>query len=86
MNIHSNIIIAKNWKPLKCPLVYEWITKCVCARDSAVSDSATAWTLTLQAPCPRDSPGKNTGVGCQFLLQTKCGIYYNKILFFHKKE
>ena len=20
-------------------------------------------------PCPRDSPGKNTGVGCHFLLQ-----------------
>ena len=22
-------------------------------------------------PCPRDSPGKNTGVGCHFLLQCK---------------
>ena len=22
-----------------------------------------------QAPCPSDSPGKNTGVGCHFLLQ-----------------
>ena len=22
-----------------------------------------------QAPCPWDSPGKNTGVGCHFLLQ-----------------
>ena len=23
----------------------------------------------LRILCPRDSPGKNTGVGCQFLLQ-----------------
>ena len=28
------------------------------------------WTVTHQAPlCPWDSPGKNTGVGCHFLLQ-----------------
>jgi len=24
-----------------------------------------------QAPCPRDSPGKNTGVGCHFPLQNR---------------
>ena len=29
----------------------------------------TPWTVAHQAPCPWDSPGKNTGVGCQFLLQ-----------------
>ena len=22
--------------------------------------------------CPQDSPGKNTGVGCHFLLHVKC--------------
>ena len=27
---------------------------------------ATAWTVLL---CPCDFPGKNTGVGCHFLLQ-----------------
>ena len=26
-------------------------------------------TVACQAPCPRDSLGKNTGVGCPFLLQ-----------------
>ena len=26
-----------------------------------------------QAPCPWDSPGKNTGVGCHFLLQCRKG-------------
>ena len=34
---------------------------------SAVSDSATPWTVAHQAPW--DSPGKNTGVGCYALLQ-----------------
>ena len=32
---------------------------------SVVSDSATPWTIHS----PWDSPGKNTGVGCHFLLQ-----------------
>ena len=30
---------------------------------------ATLWTVACQALCPRDSPGKNPGVGCQALLQ-----------------
>ena len=30
---------------------------------------ATPWTVALQAFCPRDFPGKNTRVGCHFLLQ-----------------
>ena len=29
---------------------------------------ATPWTVACQAPHPWDSPGKNTGVGCLFLL------------------
>ena len=30
---------------------------------------ATPWTIAHQAPLSRDSPGKNTGVGSQALLQ-----------------
>ena len=30
---------------------------------------ATPWTVACQALCPWDSLGKNTGVGCHFLLQ-----------------
>ena len=30
---------------------------------------ATLWTVTHQAPLSLDFPGKNTGVGCHFLLQ-----------------
>ena len=29
--------------------------------------------------CPRDSSGKNTGVGCRFLLQA-CQMYFNLTL------
>ena len=36
---------------------------------SVMSDSATPWTVAFQAPLSVDSPGKNTGVGCHFLLQ-----------------
>ena len=31
----------------------------------------TPWTAAHQAPLSRDSPGKNTGVGCHFLLQCR---------------
>ena len=30
---------------------------------------ATLWTVAARVLCPWDSPGKNTGVGCHFLLQ-----------------
>ena len=30
---------------------------------------ATPWTVAHQAPRSRDSPGKNTGVSCSFLLR-----------------
>ena len=36
---------------------------------SRVQFRATPQTAAHQAPCPWDSPGKNTGVGCHFLLQ-----------------
>ena len=36
---------------------------------SRVQLFATPWTVALQALCPWDSPGKNTGEGCHSLLQ-----------------
>ena len=36
---------------------------------SRVQLFATPWTVVYQALHPRDFPGKNTGVGCHFLLQ-----------------
>ena len=40
-----------------------------CAVLSQVWLFATLCTVALQILCPWDSPGKNTGVGCHFLLQ-----------------
>ena len=45
---------------------------CACLVTSVVSDSLRPygpWPARLL--CPRDSPGKNTGVRCHFLLQKK---------------
>ena len=36
---------------------------------SRVRLCATPQTAAHQVPCPWDSPGKNSGVGCHFLLQ-----------------
>ena len=36
---------------------------------SCVQCFATLWTVDCRFLCPWDSPGKNTGVGCHFLLQ-----------------
>ena len=36
---------------------------------SVLSDSANPWTVALQAPPSMGFSGKNTGVGCHFLLQ-----------------
>ena len=43
----------------------------LCVIQSVVSDSVTQETVACQALllCPWDSPGKDTGVGCHFLLQ-----------------
>ena len=38
---------------------------------SRVQLCATPETAARQAPRPWDSPGKNTGVGCHFLLQCR---------------
>ena len=38
------------------------------SRFSRVQLCVTPWTAAHQLPLPWDSPGKNTGVGCHFLL------------------
>ena len=41
-----------------------------CSVTSVTSDSlATPWILAHRLLCPQDYPGKNTRVGCHFLLQ-----------------
>ena len=46
-----------------------WKTKIMASHFSCVHLFVTLWTTACQAPLSIDSPGKNTGVGCQVLLQ-----------------
>ena len=45
----------------------------ICSGDGLVAKScptlASPWEVATQAPLSMDSPGRNTGVGCHFLLQ-----------------
>ena len=44
-------------------------SSCYAQSLSRVQIFATPWTVALQALTSWNSPGKNTGVGCHFLLQ-----------------
>ena len=47
-----------------------WTCSCCCQVASVVSNSVRPQRQQpTRLPCPWDSPGKNTGVGCHFLLQ-----------------
>ena len=48
---------------------------CVLNHFSCVWLFATPWTVATSLLCPRESPSKNTGVGCHALLQ---GIFPNQ--------
>ena len=53
-----------------CSSCSMFVCCCCCQVDSVVSDSVRPHRLQpTRLPRPRDSPGKNTGVGCHFLLQ-----------------
>ena len=44
---------------------------------------ATPWTEACQAPHPWDFPGKNTGVGCRFLLHGRSVNQPHKQIFLY---
>ena len=53
---------------LSCKMVFTLC--CCCCVASVVSNSVRPhWWQPTRLPHPWDSPGKNTGVGCHFLLQ-----------------
>ena len=68
-NNHYYVRVATiNWIPTTYCVFY--ICECLYATLLVVSDSL--WSYGLQSArllCPRDSPGKNTRVGCHALLQ-----------------
>ena len=78
MNVHSSFIC--NSKKLEQLSILQWMIKqtaehlyngilLLLSRFSRVRLCATPYTAAHQAPPSWDSPGKNTGVGCHFLLQ-----------------
>ena len=70
--IATLFIITKIWKQLKCSSTEWWILKiCVCAKSlqSCLILCYPTVYRTTRILCVWDSPGKNTEVGCHFLLQ-----------------
>ena len=53
--------------------LYPYTNLCYCLVTQSCQILQTPWTAAHQAPRPWDSPGKNTGVGCHFLLQCMKG-------------
>ena len=53
-------------EPLGKPFTYPSYS---CQSFNHIQPFATPWTIAHQAPLYMDSLGKNTGVGCRFLLQ-----------------
>ena len=51
-----------------CVRVCVCVCVCVCAR-SVMSSFAILWIVACRAPLSMEFPGKNSGVGCHFLLQ-----------------
>ena len=63
------------WARLELYVCVVCVCVCVCVSHSVMSNSL--WPHALQPArllCPWNSPGKNTGVGCHFLLQ--CEFYF----------
>ena len=58
--------ILNHWATREVPI---YMILCCCTVLSHFQLSATPGTVIHQALCPLAFPGKNTGVGCLFLLQ-----------------
>src|SRR5574339_28526 len=57
-----------------------WCCCCCCCVASVVSDSVRPHRRQpTRLLCPWDSPGKNTGVGCHFLLQNVALLPFNSL-------
>ena len=64
-------VVEKSKKKIKCTSYFIFLSpKHACQVSSVVFDSLQPYGLyPTHLLCPRDSPGKNTGMGCHALLQ-----------------
>ena len=70
MELKASLAIGHLHFFLPLVLSYDCCCCCCCCVASVVSDSVRPQRRQpTRLPCPWDSPGKNTGVGCHFLLQ-----------------
>ena len=68
LNLVQNVIIAHVWIETRLK-IYLYMLLLLLSRFSHVQLCVTPETAAHRLPHPWDSPGKNTGVGCHFLLQ-----------------
>ena len=65
--------VGHDWSDLALTHTCSLVLQMTNLENEVWSAAAAAKSLqscpTLRLPCPWDSPGKNTGVGCHFLLQ-----------------
>ena len=71
---HFKIVLICIWILKSDYWFFCWILLLVIQKSeneshTVVSDFAIPWAVAQRVLCPRDSPSKNTGVGCHFLLQ-----------------
>ena len=64
----SNIIPIFHMRKLRPSRIF-FFFKCQCQSLGHVQLFVTLWTIAHLASHPWNSPGKNTGVGCHFILQ-----------------
>ena len=64
-------LLSNSTVPDTKPALHQYLlckfTKCVCLVTS--NSSVTLWPIPVRLLCPWDFSGKNTRVGCHFLLQ-----------------
>ena len=71
----EKVSFHSNPKEEQCQRMSKLLYCCCCCIASVMSNSVKPHRQQPTGlPCPGDSPGKNTGVGCHFLLQNYCTV------------
>ena len=72
-------VVSLTWDKLKFVIHIYMLLLLLLLVASDMSDSVRCHRgQPSRLPCPWDSPGKNTGVGCHFLLY-KCSVQFSSV-------